>query len=204
MKSNPLQNLIVKLFKVDIIKFGDFKLKSGIMSPFYFDLRSIISYPDLLVELADAYIEKTKKLQFDRIAGIPFTGLPIATAISVQGSYPMVHCRAKQKEYGTQRSVEGIHEKGDRVLIIDDTITDGASKLESINLFKKNQFTVNDVLIFLDRKQGGGEKLTEYGISLTSVCDIYEMLEILHNSKQISENEYKETLTFFRKKHEGK
>lgn len=194
-----LENLIVELFKTDIIKFGNFKLKSGVMSPFYFDLRSIISYPKLLCELADTYIEKMKSLKFDRIAGIPFTGLPIATAISIRSNYPMVHCRARQKEYGTQKSVEGIYKKGDTVLLIDDTITDGASKLESINFFKENEFVVSDVLIFLDRKQGGGEKLKEHGISLTSVCDIYQMLDILRRNNQISENKYDETLRFLKR-----
>lgn len=195
-----LEILVVKLFEVGIIKFGSFKLKSGILSPFYFDLRPIISFPNLLSKLADAYINEIQNLKFDRIAGIPFTGLPIATTIAIQGNYPMVHCRTKQKEYGTQRTVEGIHKKGDTVLIIDDTITDGASKLESINLFKENQFTVNDVLIFLDRKQGGSEKLKEHSISLTSVCDIYEMLDMLHNNNQISENKYEEILMFFKRK----
>ena len=193
-----LEILILNLFEKDIIKFGNFRLKSGIMSPFYFDLRPIISYPKILSELADAYIGKMQTLEFNRIAGIPFTGIPIATAISIRGAYPMVHCRAQQKKYGTQRSVEGVFKKGDSVLLIDDTITDGASKLESIDLFKHNQFTINDVLIFLDRKQGGSETLIKCGIRLHSVCDIFQMLDILTHRGQIDSKAYNQTLMFFK------
>lgn len=196
-KTHHIEDLIIKLFKKNIIKFGRFQLKSSIMSPFYFDLRPIISYPTILSELADAYIEKMQDLEFDRIAGIPFTGLPIATAISIHGDYPMVHCRTQQKEYGTQRSVEGIYEKGDTVLLIDDTITDGASKIESIDLFKENQFTVHDVLVFLDRKQSGSETLKKHDIRLHSVCDVYRMLDILKHNEYIAENTYNVTMTFF-------
>jgi uridine monophosphate synthetase len=197
-KRQHKEDLIVRLFNVNIIKFGEFQLKSGIKSPFYFDLRPIISYPEILAELADAYIGKMQTLKFDRIAGIPFTGIPIATAISIRGTYPMVHCRAQQKKYGTQRSVEGVFTEGDSALLIDDTITDGASKLESIDLFKHNHFIINDVLIFLDRKQGGSETLKKHGISLHSVCDIFQMLDILKHKGQIDFKTYNQSLSFFK------
>jgi len=197
-KQQHTEDLIIRLFKTNIIRFGEFRLKSGIISPFYFDLRPVISYPALLSDLADVYIENMQNLAFDRIAGIPFTGLPIATAIAIRGDHPMVHCRTKQKEYGTQRSVEGICKKGDKVLLIDDTITDGVSKLESIGLFKKNYFAVYDVIVFLDRKQGGSETLKEYDIRLHSVCDIFQMLDILHHGKHIAGASYHETLMFFK------
>lgn len=193
-----IETLILSLFEKDIIKFGNFRLKSGIMSPFYFDLRPIISYPEILAELADVYIGKMQTLKFDRIAGIPFTGIPIATAISIRGTYPMVHCRAQQKKYGTQRSVEGVFNEGDSVLLIDDTITDGASKLESIDLFKHNHFIINDVLIFLDRKQGGSETLKKHCISLHSMCDIFQMLDILKHRGKIDSKIYNQTLIFFK------
>lgn len=198
MGKQHTEDLIIRLFKTNIIRFGEFRLKSGIISPFYFDLRPVISFPKILLDLADAYIENMQNLTFDRVAGIPFTGLPIATAIAIRGDHPMVHCRTKQKEYGTQRSVEGIYKKGDRVLLVDDTITDGVSKLESIGLFKENHFAVNDVLVFLDRKQGGSETLKEYDIRLHSVCDIFQMLDIIKQSKHITEDTYNETLMFFK------
>lgn len=197
-KQQHTEDLIIRLFKTNIIRFGEFRLKSGIISPFYFDLRPVISYPVLLSDLADVYIENMQNLAFDRIAGIPFTGLPIATAIAIRGDHPMVHCRTKQKKYGTQRSVEGIYKKGDKVFLIDDTITDGVSKLESIALFKKNHFAVHDVIVFLDRKQGGSETLKQHDIRLHSVCDIFQTLDILKQSKHITEDTYNKTLTFFK------
>ena len=188
----------MKLFERNIIKFGNFRLKSDIMSPFYFDLRPIISYPKILSELADAYILNMQDLDFNSIAGIPFTGIPIATAISIRGTYPMIHCRTRQKEYGTQKSVEGIYSEGDTVLLIDDTITDGASKLETIDLIKNNQFIIHDVLVFLDRKQGGSVTLKKHGICLHSVCDVFQLLDILKHRGQIDRNTHDRSLRFFK------
>lgn len=197
-EDNRLEALIEELYDANMVRFGSFKLKSGIMSPFYFDLRPIISFPKLLSKLADAYIIEMEHLKFDRITGIPFTGLPIATAISMRGNYPMVYCREKAKDYGTKNVVEGIHKAHDKLLVIDDTITDGASKLESIGQFTESQFIVEDVLIFLDRKQGGREKLKENFLNLISVCDIDRLLDILHKQRKIDDKIYSETTQFFK------
>ena len=68
------------LLSAGCIKFGSFTLKSGLQSPIYIDLRQIITYPKLLEQIGQAYLPVLKTLQFDRIAGLPYAAIPIATA----------------------------------------------------------------------------------------------------------------------------
>ena len=83
--STHLSSLADELLSTGCIKFGEFTLKSGLKSPIYIDLRQIITYPKLLERVAAAYLPLLEKLQFDRIAGLPYAAIPIATAISLAG-----------------------------------------------------------------------------------------------------------------------
>src|SRR3970040_597668 len=87
------------LLSAGCIKFGEFTLKSGLKSPIYIDLRQIISHPKLLAQVAQAYLPLLSNLQFSRIAGLPYAAIPIATAISLAGNYPMIYPRQEVKTY---------------------------------------------------------------------------------------------------------
>ena len=78
------------LLDAGCIKFGEFTLKSGLKSPIYIDLRQIITYPKLLEQIGQAYLPMLKELKFQRLAGLPYAAIPIATAISLAGDYPMI------------------------------------------------------------------------------------------------------------------
>src|ERR687891_772853 len=92
-----LSSLADSLLNAGCIKFGEFTLKSGLKSPIYIDLRQIISHPQLLANVAQAYLPIISNLEFSRIAGLPYAAIPIATAISLAGNYPMVYPRKEVK-----------------------------------------------------------------------------------------------------------
>jgi uridine monophosphate synthetase len=138
--------------------------------------------------------------EFSRIAGIPFTGLPIAVAVSLGANYPMVFGRRESKEYGVSRQIEGSFNQGERVLIIDDVITDGQSKMEYVKIFINNGLVVRDILVFLDREQGGQGNMARHGITLHAVCTMTRLLESLRSSGSIDEDRYRLVHDFLRER----
>jgi uridine monophosphate synthetase len=134
-----------ELLSAGCIKFGEFTLKSGLKSPIYIDLRRIITYPKLLEQIGAAYLPLLKDLKFDRIAGLPYAAIPIATAISLAGNYPMIYPRKEAKSYGTKAEIEGEYHAGETVVVIDDLATTGGSKFEAIEKLTGAGLVVKDM-----------------------------------------------------------
>ncbi|MEN6357376.1 MAG: orotate phosphoribosyltransferase [Armatimonadota bacterium] len=174
-----MNTLYEKIFNAGCIKFGEFKLKSGIISPVYCDFRGLVSHPALLKEVGEALAAKAKQIGCDRIAGIPYAGLPLGVAASIAGDIPMLYPRKEAKSYGTKKLIEGAFSEGDKVLVIDDIITDGASKIEAIAPLKEAGLVVTDVLIILDREQGGDKILAKAGYKLHSLGKLSDVLDAL-------------------------
>ena len=153
MVTKEKKDIIRTLFKIGSIKFGKFKLKSGLTSPFYFDLRPIVSYPDLLQKFVVELCNSAEKLNFDYVTGIPYTALPIASLVSAKLNIPLVYIRKEQKTYGTRKKIEGNFKQNQTVLVIDDLITTGSSINETIEEFNVSGLNVNDVSVIIDRSK---------------------------------------------------
>jgi uridine monophosphate synthetase len=165
------------LLEAGCVKFGKFTLKSGLKSPIYIDLRQLISYPILLDRVAAAYLPILKRLEFQRIAGLPYAAIPIATAVSLQGNYPMIYPRKEVKDYGTKAEIEGAYHAGERVVVIDDLATTGGSKLEAIERLTRAGLMVKDVVVLIDRQSGAKVSLQAMGYQLHAVLTITDLLD---------------------------
>ena len=108
---------------------------------------------------------------------MPYAGLPLAVAASLAGRWPLVYPRREEKGYGTRRRVEGLYKAGERVVVIDDIITDGASKFEAIQPLEDAGLVVKDLVILIDREQGGRELLFAKGYMLHSVLTISQCFD---------------------------
>ena len=192
------EEIALALHEIGAIKFGEFTLKSGIKSPIYIDLRLLISYPKVLKLISEAMIKVAQGLKFDVIAGIPYTALPIATAISISQDWPMVYARKEVKDYGTKKKIEGVFKEGDTALIIDDLITTGGSKFETIEPFEASGLKITDFLVLVDREQGGGRILEEKGYKLHSIIGINELLDILDAEGKVDKEKYQEAKEFIK------
>lgn len=194
--SPEIKSLILDLYAIQAVKFGTFTLKSGIQSPIYLDLRVIISYPAVLKKISSALAKLSASLDFDLICGVPYTALPIATAISLDLDIPMVMRRKEAKDYGTKKLIEGVFQKGQICLIIEDVVTSGTSILETVAPLKAEGLEIEDAIVVLNREQGGKERLQEKGIHLHSLISIFDLLKVLFYEKKISEQTFREVNEF--------
>ncbi|MEM6500610.1 MAG: phosphoribosyltransferase family protein [Cyanobacteria bacterium P01_C01_bin.89] len=192
---HPYADLIVQLYDLGCILFGDYVQSSGATFPYYVDLRQIISNPQIFQKILLAYGDKLRTLNFDRIAGIPYGSLPTATGLSLQLDRPMVFPRKEVKPHGTQRVVEGAFVPGETVAIVDDilisghSVIRGAKKLESVGL------NVKDIVVFINHDSAGViDRLAKEGYRAHTVLSLREIAIVLYDAQRISKDQY-ETLT---------
>lgn len=190
------KRLIDDLYAIQAVKLGEFRLKSGALSPFYIDLRVLISHPPVLQAVARQLLALLKPLRLDRIAGIPYAGLPIATAVSLEGNLPMIYARKEAKEHGIQRIIEGTFKPGEVVALVDDVISDGASKFESAEPLIRAGLVVRDFVVLLDREMGGAARLWAKGYALHSALRMRDVLTHLREAGRLSPEQHARSLEF--------
>ncbi|MGD0612784.1 MAG: orotidine-5'-phosphate decarboxylase [Anaerolineales bacterium] len=186
------------LLEAGCVKFGSFTLKSGLKSPIYLDLRQLVTSPGLLARVAAAYRPILNALRFDRLAGLPYAALPIATAISLQGGYPLIYPRKEAKAYGTKAEIEGEYRPGETVVVIDDLATTGESKFEAIEKLGAAGLRVQDVVVLIDRQSGAKGVLEARGIRLHAVLTITEMLDHWEGTGRVDKEKIAATREFLK------
>ena len=182
------EELALSLYKIGAIQFGEFKLKSGKTSTIYMNLRKIISYPEILRSVAKAMWDATEKCEYDLICGVPYTALPIATCISLEHDIPMIMRRKEKKDYGTKQMIEGVFTAGQKCLVVEDVITTGGSIFETTDELENAGLKVTDLVVLIDREQGGRENLTKK-YKVHTIMTMTEILSALLKSTLLSSNE---------------
>ncbi len=182
------QALANRLYDIGAIKFGSFTLKSGLVSPFYIDLRPIVSYPDILKQLSELLWENLENMDYDYICGVPYSGLSFASATSMMHNVPMLIKRKERKKYGTKRLVEGSQKPGDQIVLIEDVVSSGASLLETIADMNDERLITSNILVVIDREQGGTDLLKAEGYDVRSLFTVNQLLDQLVKSDRLDDD----------------
>ncbi len=192
-------NVLDALAKADVVRFGEFTLVSGDKSPIYVDLRMLPSYPEPFDAITTALSEAAKATGAKRIGGMETAGIPLGAAMAIKLRMPMIYIRKKPKEYGTQSRIEGVLEKGDTVVLVDDLMTKGTSKLDFVAPVREAGGVVKDIVIVLDREQGGKAALAAEDIMLHTLVTLKELLAYLFGKKKITKDQYDKVLAYLAK-----
>lgn len=190
LNQHPQMDLILQLYDIGCIIFGNFVQASGATFPYYIDLRTIISNPQTFDKIINSYADVLKDLSFDRIAGIPYGSLPTATGLSLRLNCPMIYPRKEVKAHGTRRVIEGNFQPGETVVVVDDILISGKSAMEGAEKLKSGGLNVNDIVVFIDHEQGVKDRLKQNGYRAHSVLGISEITATLYEAGRIDREQY--------------
>ena len=190
LNQHPYQDLILELFDIGCLLFGEYVQASGATFSYYIDLRKIISNPHLFNQVLDAYGDIVQTLEFDRIAGIPYGALPTATGLALNLQRPMIFPRKEVKAHGTRRLIEGNFNAGETVVVIDDILISGKSVMEGADKLKSAGLKIQDIVVFIDHEGGVKDRLADNGYRAHSVLSISEITETLYESGRINQEQY--------------
>ncbi len=189
--TDPMDQLILDLFDIGCLLFGEYVQASGAVFNYYVDLRQIISDPNLFHRVLQAYAGCMAELAFDRIAGIPYGSLPTATGLSLVLHKPLIYPRKEVKAHGARRLIEGDFEEGDLVVVVDDILITGGSVLEGIAKLESSGLQVQDVVVFIDHggdhDRHASERLAAAGYRCHAVLDIGRITQVLHRAGRLSD-----------------
>ena len=190
LNQHPHQELILQLFDIGCLLFGEYVQASGATFSYYIDLRKIISNPQLFNQVIKAYAGILKNLTFDRIAGIPYGALPTATGLALDLHRPMIFPRKEVKAHGTRRLIEGNFHPGEKVVVVDDILISGKSVMEGAAKLESADLKVEDIVVFIDHERGVKDRLAQHGYRAHSVLPISEITETLYEAGRITPEQY--------------
>ncbi|MBN9387785.1 MAG: hypothetical protein J0I20_07045 [Chloroflexi bacterium] len=190
------------LFEIGAVKFGAFRIKlhetrpDAPLSPIYLNFRLLRSYPEALGFAAELLLKLAGPLEYELLADIPTGITPIVAVMTYLGKVPMISPRKETKAYGLGVAIDGEYKEGQRVLLVDDLISAGDSKFDAIEKLQKGGLVVEDVLVVVDRQQGGAAMLTEKGFRPHAVVTISQLLERYRQTGAIDEDRYHQVVEY--------
>ena len=194
---NYKQQFIEFALARQVLKFGEFTLKSGRVSPYFFNAGLFNQGADL-ARLGEFYAAALQDagLQYDMIFGPAYKGIPIATAVSIalfnrfDINKPVCFNRKETKDHGEGGNLIGSPLRG-KVLLVDDVITAGTAIRESMQIIQANEAQLSAVLIALNRQERGNGELSaiqeverDYQCGVLSIIDFADLMAFIETQPE--------------------
>jgi orotate phosphoribosyltransferase len=157
------EQLARRIAEVSLLR-GEFVLRSGRTSNYYLDKYRFETDPEVLRALGAMFAEYAKD-PVRRIAGAELGAVPLAAATSMACGKPCLFIRNQKKDYGSARQIEGILERGDVVLLVEDVATTGGQVLESARVLREAGAEIQAVVAVIDRLEGARENIEREGLA---------------------------------------
>lgn len=184
--SETVAKILLELNAVSLNSQKPFRYASGILSPVYTDCRVLMAYPDIRRRVRDFYIEAIQKtgVSFEVVAGTATAGIPHAAWIADKLNLPMIYVRGKAKDHGKENMMEGIINKGQKAIVIEDLISTGESAINSVNAVRAAGGEITHVFAIITY----GLKKAEQNfknhqlklVSLTTFADVVQQAQKLN------------------------
>ncbi len=204
------KNFLTLALEANALKFGEFTLKSGRKSPYFFNASALIEHGSLdkLGEILAAKV-KDSNLEFDMIFGPAYKGIflgsILATKLSKERNMPICFNRKEVKDHGEGGSLIGALPKGN-VLIIDDVISSGLAIREALDYLRKYDVNVAGALVTLDRQEQGqntklmaSSELIDEGLDILSIISLDDLLD----ANEMIDESVLESIRNYRDKYRG-
>ena len=158
---------------------GDFVLRSGRRSRYYLDKYRFETRPDLLGPLGEALAAAVREHEPDatRLAGPELGAVALAAATSLQSGLPFLIVRKAAKDYGTANRLEGVHEEGESVCLIEDVVTSGGAAIDAIQALRDVGLRMSTAICVVDREEGGVDELARHAVRLRPLFLASELIE---------------------------
>ena len=153
---------LAQIVKDAALLTGEFTLSSGRKSNYYLDKYRIETQPDILHAVAEGLIPKIPS-NTDILAGPELGAIPLVTAVGLKTGLPFLLVRKKAKEYGTKNIVEGLYEKGQNVVLIEDVLTTGTQAVTAADSLRGIGLNVLKIVCVIDREEGAREAVESAG-----------------------------------------
>ena len=204
------KQFIESAIQAQVLRFGEFKLKSGRLSPYFFNMGNFKTGSDM-ASVADCYAKTilASKLEFDVIFGPAYKGIPLCASVAASlarhgHNVELAYKLKEAKDHGEGGCIVGSSLKDKKVLIIDDVITAGTATRESVSIIEAEGGKVIGLVIALNRQEKGNdceisavqqiEK--DYGFPVVSICDLNCLINYLNQGGELAT--YLEAITKYR------
>lgn len=181
--------------RLGVLRFGDFTLKSGRHSPYFFNA-GLFNHGTAIAELGRFYAQAivNSRLEYDMLFGPAYKGIPLVTSVAIaladhhQCDKPWAFNRKEAKDHGEGGNIVGSPLNG-RVLIVDDVITAGTAIRESVDIIQSSGATTAGIVLALDRQEKGQSQLSavqevqqQFALPVTSIIKLADLIEHLQQS----------------------
>jgi len=157
---------------------GDFVLRSGRTSSWYLDKYRFETEPEILRPLGEALAGAVRDAEPDavRLAGPALGAVALAASAAMASGLPFIIVRGETKEYATGNRIEGPHEPGELVCLVEDVVTSGGALCEAVEAVRAAGLVVRHAVCVVDREEGGADALARVGVRLAALYRAGDLL----------------------------